>query len=473
MPSATKPDAVPFSRLNRSSLANRIGLRVAIYFLSGRDCGLAKWSGDVTATQDSGAFKALLRRQLAESRGQTDAIFDIVHSDALYERPIEERHRIIFYLGHLETFDWNMVCGTSFDLSPLHPEFERLFAFGIDPVNGKLPDDKASDWPRVEMVRRYNLEVRAAVDWCLDKADLSTSEQPHVKDGLIFWTAIEHRLMHLETLSYMLHWLPLEMKQGLSRPVPDSQPRPASRPTRVPAGQARLGGYRDDGSTFGWDNEFEGHFVNVPEFEIDVYKVSNGEFLEFLRAGGYEERSLWSEDGWSWIHASDIRHPKFWLKRGTEWWYRAMFGEIPLPLSWPVYVSHAEASAYASWRHKSLPTEAEFHRAAEGQEEYGNFGLRRWEPAPVHSNERARSASGVVEMVGNGWEWTSSAFMPFPGFERYPFYPGYSADFFDSKHFVLKGASPRTASRLIRLSFRNWFQPCYPYIYSGFRCVQR
>jgi len=296
--------------------------------------------------QDFGALKTLLRHQLAESRRQTDAIFDIVDPGALYERPIDERHRIIFYLGHLEAFDWNMVCRTSFDLKPLHQEFEHLFAFGIDPVDGNLPDDKVSDWPRVEVVRRYNLQVRQAVDQCLNRADLSHSEQPYVKNGLIFWTAIEHRLMHLETLSYMLHWLPLEMKQVSNRPVPDSQPAPAPRQTRVPAGQARLGAYRQDGSTFGWDNEFEGHSVDVPEFEIDVYKVSNGEFLEFLRAGGYEERSLWSEDAWNWICASGTRHPKFWLKLGTEWWYRAMFGEIPLPLSWPVYASHAEASAW-------------------------------------------------------------------------------------------------------------------------------
>src|SRR5207237_7131458 len=140
------------------------------------------------------------------------------------------------------------------------------------PVDGKLPDDKASDWPPADVVRRYNVQVREAVDECLNEADLSTSEQPYVKNGLIFWIAIEHRLMHLEALSYMLHWLPFEMKQGFNRPVPDFQARPERRQTRVPAGQASLGAYRDGGSNFGWDNEFEGHSVNVPEFEIDVYK---------------------------------------------------------------------------------------------------------------------------------------------------------------------------------------------------------
>src|ERR1041385_3699027 len=124
------------------------------------------------------------------------------------------------------------------------------------------------------------------------------------------------------------------------------------------------------------------------------------------------------------------------------------------------------------WKKQTLPTEAEFHRAAHGQEIRRNRGLYQWEPVAVDANKDVKSDFGAVEMIGNGWEWTSSAFTPFPGFVPFPFYPGYSANFFDNKHFVLKGASSRTASRLARPSFRNWFQPHYPYTYAGFRCVQ-
>ena len=436
--------------------------------------------------RNADGVKSSLRAQLEEGRRQTDAIFGIVNQQAFYDRPIAERHRIIFYLGHLEAFDWNMVCGTSFQMRPLHEEFERLFAFGIDPVDGELPQDRPSDWPSVDAVRRYNLQARQAVDRCLEGADFSQSDQPHIKNGLIFSVAIEHRLMHIETLRYMLHWLPLEMKRQPQTPLPDFQPQPASRQARVPRGQAELGILRDDESTFGWDNEYERHVVDVPEFEIDVYKVSNAEFLEFVEAGGYQQRSLWTDDAWKWISSQDIRHPKFWVKRAEGWRYRGMFAEVQLPLSWPVYVSHAEASAYARWRNKSLPAEAEFHRAAFGVESIepdagerlsvplkGNFGLQRWEPIPVHSRDQTVSSFGVVGMIGNGWEWTSSLFAPFPGFERFSFYPGYSADFFDNKHFVVKGASPSTPFRLTRPSFRNWYQPHYPYIYAGFRCVER
>ena len=294
----------------------------------------------------SEGLKGSLRRQLHEARRQTDAVFDILSPKAFYERPIEERHRIIFYLGHLEAFDWNMIGRSSFDLKPLHQDFEQLFSFGIDPIDGNLPLDKPADWPDVATVREYNVRARNAVDDCLAKTDFSNREQLYVENGLIFWTAIEHRLMHLETLSYMFHWLPYEMKKALSRPATDSQRRPTQGKTRVPAGEVKIGIHRSDGS-FGWDNEFEGHIVHVAEFQIDVYKVSNSEFLKFVEAGAYEEASFWKEPDWKWISSHHIRHPKFWVKRQNAWWYRGMFGEIPLPETWPVYVSHAEASAYA------------------------------------------------------------------------------------------------------------------------------
>jgi gamma-glutamyl hercynylcysteine S-oxide synthase len=164
-----------------------------------------------------------------------------------------------------------------------------------------------------------------------------------------------------------------------------------------------------------------------------------------------------------------------------------MFDDVPLPADWPVYVSHAEASAYAKWAGKSLPSEAQWHRAAYGtigkcenkypwgsaapDARFGNFDFHRWDPAPVNSSPEGRSAFGVDDMLGNGWEWTSTLFAPFPGFKAFPFYAGYSADFFDGKHFVMKGGSPRTASCMLRPTFRNWFQAHYQYVYTGFRCV--
>jgi formylglycine-generating enzyme required for sulfatase activity len=174
------------------------------------------------------------------------------------------------------------------------------------------------------------------------------------------------------------------------------------------------------------------------------------------------------------------------------WRYRTMFDEIPLPPDWPVYVSHAEAAAYGNWVGARLPTEAEWHRTAYGTpgaadaaertypwgedapaHRHGYFDFGRWDPAPVHAFPASRSAFGVEGLLANGWEWTATQFAPFRGFEARPFYPGYSADFFDGKHFVMKGGSTRTAACMLRRSFRNWFQAHYQYVYAGFRCVSR
>lgn len=417
-----------------------------------------------------------LLSHLRNARTVTDDLFQLVQPEALYDRPIPERHRIVFYLGHLEAFDWNLICAGAFGMDSSQKEFDRLFAFGIDPTSGDLPDDKPSDWPPEREILQYNRNVREAVDRCLNYAS----------NDQIFWVAIEHRLMHAETLTYMLHWLPFEAKQTQIFSLEPQAGRVASRQVEIPSGVATLGMPR--GAAFGWDNEFDAHHAHVPAFLIDMYKVTNGEYLEFVRAGGYEEPSLWSSEGWEWVAGSGTRYPKFWLPQGGGWLYHTMFADIPLPLSWPVYVSHAEAQAYARWKKKSLPTEAQFHRAAfatpDGAERlypwgnvrperrHGNFALYRWNPTAVDAHPAGNSAFGVSGLTGNGWEWTSTPFAPFPGFEALSFYPEYSARFFDGRHYVLKGASSRTPSLLLRRSFRNWFQPFYPNIYAGFRCVE-
>jgi gamma-glutamyl hercynylcysteine S-oxide synthase len=436
--------------------------------------------------------------RLADARVRSDALFRIVREDFLYDRPIPERHRIVFYIGHLEAFDWNLL-GDALGLRSFHSDFDRLFAFGIDPVGGGLPNDRPSDWPSLKVVRDYAAQVRAAPDEKLG-ADLVDPEIPTPGTGGQKWgthvyslstllnVAIEHRLMHLETLAYMFHQLPLDRKiVQVADPTISISPL-THRTCTIPAGETTLGLVRD-GEEFGWDNEFESHTAHVPSFEIDQYKVSNGQYLEFIRAGGYEAREFWSDDGWEWKNANGISHPVFWKRAGDQWLYRAMFREIPLPLDWPVYASHAEASAYARWAGKSLPTEEQWHRAAYGTPEgidrrypwgsadpnssLGNFDFHRWDPAPVNAFPLNVSAFGVEGMLGNGWEWTSTLFAPFAGFEPFPFYPGYSANFFDGKHFVMKGGSARTAACMLRPTFRNWFQRHYQYVYAGFRCVSQ
>ena len=446
----------------------------------------------LAAAEDVELRRALLDR-LADARRQTDKLFELVRPDSLYERPIPERHRIIFYLGHLEAFDGNLLRPRIATSNPFDPELDRLFAFGIDPVDGGLPSDQPSDWPVQPDIERYRDRVRTELDRALAERHFSEwdgEESP----WLLLNVAIEHRLMHAETLAYILHQLPFEKKKGedqLSAPTAGPvQPQMVA----VPRGGATLGMPRDPAS-FGWDNEFEATAVAVPAFTIDRYKVTNGDYRKFVEAGGYRERGVWNSTDWEWKEAHAIAHPLLWSKAAEgAWRYRAMFEEIPLPLDWPVYVSHAEASAFAKWSGKRLPTEAEWHRAAYGnrtlsdgtrtgserdfpwgaeppKSRHGYFDLARWDPSPVNAFADSASDFGVEGLIANGWEWTSSLFEPFAGFQPFSFYEGYSANFFDGMHYVMKGGAPRTERCMLRRTFRNWFQPHYQYVYAGFRCA--
>lgn len=383
--------------------------------------------------------QTLLGRELSQAREHTDGLFGLVRPDSLYERPIPERHRIVFYLGHLEAFDWNLIARYALDKPSFHPTFDQLFAFGIDPPPGQLPADQPADWPSLAEVERYNRRTRDEIDDLLD----------HVPEQLLH-VAIEHRLMHAETFSYILHNLPHERKiQPFTPPPAAPFSHAAKRFVEVPAGDATLG--LNDRDAFGWDNEFGSHTVPVKEFSIAQHKVTNGDYLAFVNDGATA--------------------PFFWSESDGRWNYRGMFGEYPLPLDAPVYVTQAEAQTYARWLGKRLPTEAEFHRAATQapppDPKTDNFDFQHWDPVAVHARD-----GEIGQLTGNGWEWTSTPFAPFPGFEPFPFYKNYSEPFFDGQHFVLKGASPRTAACMARPSFRNWFRPEYPYIYATFRLVE-
>ena len=392
---------------------------------------------------------------LHQARVHMDSLFALIRQDSLYERGVPERHRIIFYLGHVEAFDWNQICRWTIGQSSFHPEFDELFEAGIDPQDGMLPQDQPSDWPSVDEVMQYNNRVRDEVDQVFDDVP------SHIRH-----MAIEHRWMHVETTAYILHRLSPGCKVAPPLLFPPESPPPVHQMIEIPAGTATLG--RDSQATFGWDNEFEQDETSVPAFSMSKYMVTNGQYLEFVKDGAAS--------------------PSLWIRRGEMWRLRTMFGECVLPLDWPVYVSQREAQAYATWAGLSLPTEAQFHRAAYGtwigkEGEYpwgseppramhGNFGFTRWDPLPVTANPAGDSDFGVAQLLGNGWEWTSTVFSPFEGFTPYPTYPGYSARFFDQDHYVVKGAGPQTATCFLRRSFRNWFRPSYPYAHTGFRCVQ-
>jgi ergothioneine biosynthesis protein EgtB len=426
----------------------------------------------------------LTLERLRRAWRRSDGLFALLSDAAWLEQPIALRQPFVFYLGHLPAFAWNQLGRGLLELGAFRPDLDRLFERGIDPVGVDAYVPRAT-WPGVDEVLAYRDRVRRALADALSDPGLPREGAP------VLDMVVEHELMHHETLLYMIQELDHHLKvRSADWPasVPASAP-PSVAAVEVPAGEATLGA-APGSLPFGWDNEFPECRVSVPAFAIDALPATNADFLDFVRDGGYAEPGLWDERDRAWRERVCLQHPHSWARDGQEFRVRSLFEDVAFDLaaSWPVAVSQAEASAFARWKQARLPTEAEWHRAGRGTPSgrerrfpwgedapaarHGSFGFRQGAPVPVGSSPDGASAWGVHELVGNGWEWTGTPFAPFPGFAPMPRYPGYSADFFDGRHFVMLGGSWATDEALLRPSFRNWFQPNYPYVFSKFRCAR-
>ncbi len=476
--------------------------------------------------QDLPSRMPIDRNRLVEryrrNRERSARLFDLLDDeDAHYFQPIPLRHPFVFYEGHVPAFSFNTLVKKGLGGPAIDDALETLFARGIDPpadaplglADASFGTDGARDartseamdreaarnrslWPDRRVVRQFAEAADERVIDALLHAELERPGHPLLARAEAVFVILEHEVMHQETLLYMLHRMPLARKRAPA----GYAPRPGGAPQRtrfIDIGPGRAGlGIDRAGVIYAWDNEGPRHVERVPAFAIESGNVTNAAFLEFVEAGGYREPRFWRPEDWSWVRRENLGHPLIWERRDGAWFWRGLFEAIPLPPAWPVYVTHAEAEAYARWRGVRLPSEAEFHRAAYGTPgddakrggdderpfpwgeavpvpgRHGVFDFSSWDPEPAGSHPEGCSAWGVDDLVGNGWEWTSTPFAPFPGFRPQATYPEYSADFFDGDHFVMKGASPATATELLRPTFRNWFRGRYPYMYATFRCAR-
>lgn len=422
------------------------------------------------------------------NRARSRALFALLTDDAYYGQPIALRHPIVFYDGHLPGFSLNTLVKRALGEPGLDARLETLFARGIDPHESHAGAAAAAAWPSRTEVQAFTAQADARVMDALTRAILDRPGHPLLDRQEAVFAILEHEEMHQETLLYLWHRLPHAQKRAPDGYQPRTEGRPPAQEwVAVPPGRATLGVARD-AVPFGWDNEQPAFTVEVGPFAVERHNVTNDRFLAFVESGGYRDPRWWTDRDWAWIQAERREHPLFWAREGGAWWWCGMFARLPLPLAWPVYVSLAEASAFARWAGARLPTEAEFQRAAYGTPDgaerpfpwgpappdasRGVFDFEAWDPHPAGTHPAGASAWGVEDLVGNGWEWTATPFAPFPGFTPLASYPEYSADFFDGEHFVLKGASPVTARELIRPSFRNWFRARYPFVYASFRCAR-
>lgn len=433
-------------------------------------------------TSDTGTQLSLrddLAELLQEARARTMELIAPVGLDDLFLQQDPLMSPIIWDIGHIGNFEelWGVRrFGTS-----VRPEYDRMYDAMLNPrsTRDKLP------LPRYEGVIAYLEEVRATTFANLAGADLAGGD-PILRDGYLFQMLLQHEYQHGETILATL-----QLKQGepyhpsRRRALPDGNEKVGGMVT-VPAGEFFMG---TDDRSVAYDNERNRHQVYLKEFRIDVAPVSNGEFMEFVEAGGYGNREYWDGAGWQFITDNGIHAPKHWTRDDDGRWHtRSMDHEEPVNPRRPVvHVCWYEARAYCRFVGKRLPTEAEWEKAASWDPATGeqlrypwgddpsprdraNLDQRGFMAAEIGAYPAGISPVGCHQMIGDVWEWTGSDFAPYPGFEAFP-YDEYSKVFFGPDYKVLRGGSWATRPGAIRNTFRNWDYPIRRQIFSGFRCA--
>lgn len=424
--------------------------------------------------------KARIAEDLAEARERTRLLLSPVSDEELCAPHAAFMSPLIWDYGHIGNYEELWLLNRAFGRTLSGRELFDIYDASIHPREER---------PSLNMLDRedagkYLDAVRKAVLGELENADLR-GEDPLLKDGFAYQMILQHEAQHNETMLQTL-----ELMHGRYEPkekveLPEGDP-PEEEMTFVPGGTFVMG---TDDRTLALDNERSAHEVAVADFHIDTVPVTNRAYARFVEDGGYEKKKLWKPEGWDWKVENKVKAPSHWYQKEKHDWWTQLFGfDEPLDPEAPVmHVSHYEAEAFARWAGKRLPTEAEWEKAASWDPETGAGRLFPWgdeaptderanldhlafRPAQVGAYPKGASAYGVLGMIGDVWEWTSTEFHAYPGFESFP-YREYSEVFFDEGYRVLRGGSFATRPCAVRNTFRNWDHPFRRQLFAGFRCA--
>jgi iron(II)-dependent oxidoreductase len=404
----------------------------------------------------SAVHKDVLAGKLEEARERTRLLLGPVSEEDLVAQHDQIMSPLIWDYGHIGNYEelWLLQKAHGKVLSKrelydmydasLHPREERPSLDLLDRKDAEL---------YVDAVRKAVLETLEDVDF--------DGDDPVLRGGFVYEMIVQH-----------------EYPVGR---VPEREM------IHIPAGEFVMG---TDDRARALDNERNAHVVDLPGFLIDAAPVTNGAYLRFVEDGGYDRPELWNQAGWEYIKEERISAPKHWYQPEPHSWWTERFGfDEPLDPATPVvHVSWYEAEAYARWSGKRLPTEAEWEKAASWDPDTGTKRPYPWgdeAPTPAHANldqlafkaaqvgayPEGASAYGVLGMIGDVWEWTSSDLYAYPGFEAFP-YREYSEIFFGPDYKVLRGGSWATRPGAMRNTFRNWDYPIRRQLFCGFRCAK-
>ncbi|QHG91657.1 5-histidylcysteine sulfoxide synthase [Sulfurimonas sp. CVO] len=412
-----------------------------------------------------------------------EKIFEVLKSDEIfYQKSEPTRHPMIFYFGHTATFFINKLVYMKIIKERINSEFESIFAVGVDEMEWDDLESSRYKWPKVEDVREYRKKVRSLVDGLISSLPLTlpiTQESPM----WIILMGIEHERIHIETSLVLHRQMPLKNVKEVREfnICPHSSEAVKNEMIKIEGANVVLGKDKSH-NLYGWDNEYGKYSQYVDDFKTSKYLVSNGEFMEFVKDGGYENEEFWDDEGRKFLKISGAKHPTFWVFENGKFRYRTLCKLIDMPLDWPVDVNALEAEAFCRYKSKkdgvfySLPSEAEYRLI------YDYAGLR---DIPDFHESRANlnfyhyfsscpvnefGFNGIYDVVGNVWQWSRTPIFGFEGFEVHPAYDDFSVPTFDNRHALILGSSWASSGNLIMKHSRYAFRKHFPQN-AGFRYV--
>jgi len=344
--------------------------------------------------------------------------------------------------------------------APFHQAFRVLFNSYYNGVGAKHPRPQRGllTRPSLDEVRAYRQDVDRRMSRLLAQRGNDTKLAALVELGLQHEQ--QHQELMLTDLKHLLAQNPL-CPAYVDEPLgAAAAPGPLAW-IRCEGGLAEIG---HDGRGFCFDNELPRHRAYLAPFEIASRLVTNGEYLEFIEAGGYRDPNLWLAEGWDKVVAGEILHPLYWRREDDGAWREfTLHGLLPLDAARPVtHLSLYEADAYARWRGARLPTEAEWEFAAR----QASIEAGRFHPAA------AAAGTGLAQMFGACWQWTSSSYAPYPGFAPAPGAIGEYNGKFMVNQYVLRGSSCATPGGHARASYRNFFPAGARWQFTGIRLAR-
>ena len=405
------------------------------------------------------------------------------NKQSMFQKADPLRHPLIFYFGHTATFYINKLIISKIINERVNPRFESMFAIGVDEMSWDDLDTSHYEWPSFEEVLSYRNSVRTKVSHLIQTLPLTLPigwEDP-------FWIilmAVEHERIHLETSSVLVRQIEVENLKPIQSWTICSESATHPKNSLIYSEGKRLSlGKPFNAPLYGWDNEYGKYLCDVKPFKASKYLCSNGEFLQFVEAGGYLNPKYWTEEGWNWKIFKDAQHPLFWIKGNENWRLRLVFNEIAMPWDWPAEVNYLEAKAFCNWKTEyldlpiRLPTEEEwtvlYQQANIPDQPYwnkapGNINMEHFQsPCPVNHFKFGK----FYDLIGNVWQWTETPMTGYDGFKIHPSYDDFSAPTFDLKHNIMKGGSwistGNEATANARYAFRRHF-----YQHAGFRYVE-